>query len=289
LADILGRITLTTAIAEDQIVKLSNIAQSIRFNVIDMVYKAQSGHISPGLGAADIMAALFFGILHLDPQNPEMADRDRFVLSKGHSCPVLYATLALRGYFPVEELKTLRQLGSRLQGHPVAGYLPGIEATTGSLGMGASQAVGMALEGKMLRKDYSVWALLGDGELNEGLIWEAAMGAGKYKLGNLVFIVDRNGLQTDGACEDVMPMDPIDKKFEAFGWKVIKVDGHNIPALLTAMNEAREYKLGPVCIIAKTIKGKGVSFMENTTEWHAKPPNDEQYARAIAEVNGGPL
>jgi transketolase len=274
---------------KEHVAMLTNTAQDIRFNVIDMVYKAQSGHISPGLGAADIMSTLFFDTMHLDPRNPMMADRDRFVLSKGHSCPVLYATLALRGYFPVEELRTLRQLGSRLQGHPVAGYLPGIEATTGSLGMGASQAVGMALEGRMLRKDYNVWALLGDGELNEGLIWEAAMGAAKYKLGNLVFIVDRNGLQTDGACEDVMPMDPVDKKFEAFNWKVIKVDGHNISDLLTAFNEAQAYKLGPVCIIAKTIKGKGVSFMENTTEWHAKPPNDEQYARAIAEVEGGRL
>jgi transketolase len=278
---------LTVSAPNEQVTMLANIAQDIRFNIIDMVYKAQSGHISPGLGAADIMATLFFDTMHLDPRNPMLADRDRFVLSKGHSCPVLYATLALRGYFPVEELKTLRQLGSRLQGHPVVGYLPGIEATTGSLGMGASQAVGMALEGRMLRKDYNVWALLGDGELNEGLIWEAAMGAAKYKLGNLVFIVDRNGLQTDGACESVMPMDPIDKKFEAFNWKVIKVDGHNIPDLLTAFHAAQEYRLGPVCIIAKTIKGKGVSFMENTTEWHAKPPNDEQYARAITEVDGG--
>lgn len=280
---------MTTAILEEQTVKLKNIAQDIRFNVIDMVYKAQSGHISPGLGAADIMATLFFETMNIDPLNPEMPDRDRFVLSKGHSCPVLYATLALRGYFPVEELKTLRQMGSRLQGHPVAGYLPGIEATTGSLGMGASQALGMALEARMLHKAYNVWALLGDGELNEGLIWEAAMGAAKYKLGNLVFIVDRNGLQTDGNCEDVMPMDPIDKKFEAFNWKVIKVDGHSIPDLLAAIHEAQEYRSGPVCIIAKTTKGKGVTFMENTTEWHAKPPNDEQYARAVAEVDGGRL
>jgi transketolase len=280
---------LTTAILEEQTVKLTNIAQDIRFNVVDMVYKAQSGHISPGLGAADIMATLFFETMHLDPRHPEMPDRDRFVLSKGHSCPVLYATLALRGYFPVEELKTLRQLGSRLQGHPVAGYLPGIEATTGSLGMGASQSIGMALEARMLRKTYNIWALLGDGELNEGLIWEAAMSAAKYKLGNLVFIVDRNGLQTDGNAEDVMPMEPIDKKFEAFNWKVIKVDGHSIPNLQAAFREAQDYKLGPVCIIAKTIKGKGVSFMENTTEWHAKPPNDEQYADAVAQLDRGRL
>jgi transketolase len=278
---------MATAIMEERAIRLAAVAQDIRFNVIDMVFKAQSGHISPGLGVADIMATLFFATMHLNPEHPEMEDRDRFVLSKGHSCPVLYATLALRGYFPVDELKTLRQMGSRLQGHPVAGYLPGIEATTGSLGMGASQAVGMALEARMLHKDYNVWALLGDGELNEGLIWEAAMAAAKYKLGNLVFIVDRNGLQTDGTCESVMPMDPIDKKFEAFNWKVIQGDGHDIPALLNAVQEAQEHRSGPVCIVAMTTKGKGVSFMENTTEWHAKPPNDEQCARAIAEVTGG--
>jgi transketolase len=276
-----------TGITEELMDKLSAAAQDIRFHVIDMVYTAQSGHISPGLGVADIMATLFFEVMHLDPQDPSMPDRDRFVLSKGHSCPVLYATLALRGYFPIEELKTLRQMGSRLQGHPVAGYLPGIEATTGSLGMGASQAVGMALEGRMLRKGFKVWALLGDGELNEGLIWEAAMAAAKFKLNNLIFIVDRNGLQTDGSCETVMPMEPIDKKFEAFNWKVFKVDGHDFPALLETFHQATEHRDGPVCVIAKTIKGKGVRFMENTTEWHAKPPSDEEYARAVAEVRGG--
>ena len=287
VARIHREVFVTAEIAEERVAALASHAQNIRFNVIDMVYKAQSGHISPGLGAADIMATLFFDTMHLDPQHPDMPDRDRFVLSKGHSCPVLYATLALRGYFPVEELRTLRQMGSRLQGHPVAGYLPGIEATTGSLGMGASQAVGMALEARMMKKNYNIWALLGDGETNEGLIWEAAMGAAKYQLGNLVFIVDRNGLQTDGTCDSVMPMEPLDKKFEAFNWKVIKVDGHSIPDLLDAVREAQDYKLGPVCIIAKTVKGKGVSFMENTTEWHAKAPSDEQYARAVAEVRGG--
>jgi transketolase len=277
-------VSLATAVSEKRAVELGAIAQEIRFQIVDMVHHAQSGHISPGLGAADIMATLFFQTMHIDPRDPAMKDRDRFVLSKGHSCPVLYATLALRGYFPMEELKTLRQMGTRLQGHPVAGTVPGIEATTGSLGMGASQAVGMALEGRMLHKDYNIWALLGDGEINEGLIWEAAMAAAKYKLGNLVFIVDRNGLQTDGACEDVMPTEPIDKKFEAFNWKVMKVDGHNIPEILTTLQAAREYRNGPVCVIAKTIKGRGVSFMENTTEWHAKAPNDEQYARAVAEL-----
>ena len=267
--------------------ELDAIAGDLRFHVVDMVHEAQSGHISPGLGAADIMTALFFETMRIDPKNPDMADRDRFVLSKGHSCPVLYAVLALRGYFPIEELKTLRRLGSRLQGHPVIGTVPGVDATSGSLGLGASQAVGMALEGRMQGQSYTVWALLGDGEIDEGVVWEASAAAAKYKLGNLVFIVDRNGLQTDGPCESVMPMEPIDKKFEAFNWKVLKMDGHDMADILTTLQAARDYHSGPVCVIARTVKGKGVSFMENTSEWHAKAPNDEQYARAVAELRGG--
>lgn len=278
---------MATIVSEKRAAELEAIAREVRSHIIDMVYRAQSGHISPGLGAADIVTSLFFEILRIDPRNPAWSDRDRFVLSMGHSCPVLYAALALRGYFPVEELKTLRQMGTRLQGHPVTGTVPGIEATSGSLGMGACQAVGMALEGRMLGKDYGIWALLGDGELDEGVIWETSASAAKYKLGNLVFIVDRNGLQTDGPCETVMPMEPIDKKFEAFNWKVMKMDGHNIPEILTTLPAAREYRTGPVCVIAKTTKGKGVRFMENTPEWHAKAPNDEQYARAIAELREG--
>ena len=268
-------------------VELDAIARDLRFHVVDMVHEAQSGHISPGLGAADIMTALFFETMRIDPKNPDLADRDRFVLSKGHSCPVLYAVLALRGYFPIEELKTLRRLGSRLQGHPVIGTVPGVDATSGSLGLGASQAVGMALEGRMQGQSYTVWALLGDGELDEGVVWEASAAAAKYKLGNLVFIVDRNGLQTDGPCESVMPMEPIDRKFEAFNWKVLKMDGHDMADILTTLQAARDYHSGPVCVIARTVKGKGVSFMENTSEWHAKAPNDEQYARAVAELRGG--
>jgi len=273
--------------AEERTEELRGVAREIRFQIVDMVHEAQSGHISPGFSAADIMAALYFELMRIDPKNPSAPERDRFVLSKGHSCPVLYATLALRGYFPVEELKTLRRLGTRLQGHPVAGYLPGIDATTGSLGMGASQALGIALEARLMRKEYDVWALLGDGELNEGIIWEAAAAAAKYKLGNLVFIVDRNGLQTDGSCEIVMPMEPIDKKFEAFNWHVLKMDGHNMPEILSTLGAAREFRTGPVCVIAKTTKGKGVSFMENSLEWHSKSPNDEQYAKAVAELRGG--
>jgi transketolase len=277
-------VSLTTAISDQRAVELAAVAKEIRFHVIDMVYKAQSGHISPGLGSADIMASLFFEVLRIDPRNSKWEDRDRFVLSKGHSCPVLYASLALRGFFPVQELDTLRKLGSRLQGHPIPGYLPGIECATGSLGMGASQAVGMALEGRMLHKKYNIWALLGDGETNEGLIWEASMAAAKFKLGNLVFIVDRNNLQTDGSCDSVMPTEPLDKKFEAFNWKVMKIDGHNIKEIVAALITAREYRDGPVCIIAKTTKGKGVRFMENTTEWHAKSPNKEQYEQALVEL-----
>jgi transketolase len=273
--------------AEERTEELRGVAREIRFQIVDMVHEAQSGHISPGFSAADIMAALYFELMRIDPKNPSAPERDRFVLSKGHSCPVLYATLALRGYFPVEELKTLRRLGTRLQGHPVAGYLPGIDATTGSLGMGASQALGIALEARLMGKPYDVWALLGDGELNEGIIWEAAAAAAKYHLGNLVFIVDRNGLQTDGSCETVMPMEPIDKKFEAFNWHVLKMDGHNMPEILSTLRAAREFRNGPVCVIAKTTKGKGVSFMENSLEWHSKSPNDEQYAKAVAELRGG--
>lgn len=273
-----------SALPPERAAELAGLAHLVRFHIIDMVYKAQSGHISPGLGSADIMATLFFHTMRIDPRNPSWAERDRFVLSKGHACPVLYAVLALRGFFPIEELDTLRKLGSRLQGHPVAGTVPGIEVTTGSLGMGACQAVGMALEGRMLHQDYTVWALLGDGEVDEGAIWEASAAAAKYRLGNLVFIVDRNGLQTDGACEAVMPMEPIDRKFEAFNWKVLHMDGHDIPEIATTLELARQHRDGPVCIIAKTTKGKGVRFMENTTEWHAKAPDSEQYARAVAEL-----
>jgi len=272
---------------ERRAVELQAIAREVRFHIVDMIHEAQSGHPGPALSATDIMTALYFEVLRIDPGNPAMEDRDRFVLSKGHSCPVLYAVLALRGFFPVEELKTLRRMGTRLQGHPVAGMLPGVEATTGSLGMGACQAVGMALEGRMLRKDYNVWALLGDGELNEGAIWETAATAAKYKLGNPVFIVDRNGLQSDGPCEVVMPMEPIDAKFKAFNWKVMMTDGHDLREILETFEAAKKFRDGPVCVIAKTVKGKGVSFMENTLEWHAKAPNDEYYARAVSELRGG--
>jgi transketolase len=278
---------LDATMTDKRTVELQAIAREVRLHIVGMIHQAQSGHPGPALSAADILTALYFEVMRIDPQNPHSEDRDRFVLSKGHSCPVLYAVLALRGYFPVEELKTLRKIGTRLQGHPVAGSLPGVEVTTGSLGIGACQAVGMALEGRMLVKDYKIWALLGDGELDEGSIWEAAAAAAKYRLGNLVFIVDRNGLQSDGPCESIMPMEPIDAKFKAFNWKVLKMDGHDMKDIVEILQAAKEFRDGPVCIIAKTVKGKGVSYMENNLDWHARAPNDEQYARAVNDLRGG--
>jgi transketolase len=278
---------LDATISKKRVVELQDIARDVRLHIVGMIHEAQSGHPGPALSATDILTALYFEVMRIDPKNPAMEDRDRFVLSKGHSCPVLYAALALRGYFPVEELKTLRKIGTRLQGHPVAGALPGVEVTTGSLGIGACQAVGIALEGRMLGKDYQIWALLGDGELDEGSIWEAAAAAAKYKLGNLVFIVDRNGLQSDGPCDSIMPMEPLDAKFEAFNWKVMKMDGHDLTNIVETLQAAKEFRDGPVCIIAKTVKGKGVSYMENNLDWHARAPNAEEYARAISDLRGG--
>jgi transketolase len=278
---------LDATISKKRVVELQAIARDVRLHIVGMIHEAQSGHPGPALSATDILTALYFEVMRIDPKNPAMEDRDRFVLSKGHSCPVLYAALALRGYFPVEELKTLRKIGTRLQGHPVAGALPGVEVTTGSLGIGACQAVGIALEGRMLGKDYQIWALLGDGELDEGSIWEAAAAAAKYKLGNLVFIVDRNGLQSDGPCDSIMPMEPLDAKFEAFNWKVMKMDGHDLTNIVETLQAAKEFRDGPVCIIAKTVKGKGVSYMENNLDWHARAPNAEEYARAISDLRGG--
>jgi transketolase len=277
---------LDTAVLEQKAVRLEAAARQVRLRILEAVHAGQSGHPGASLCAADILTALYFEVMRVDPANPTLPDRDRFVLSKGHSAPVQYAALAVRGYYPVEEVKTLRQMGTRLQGHPVAGYLPGIEATTGSLGMGACQAVGMALEARMVGASYNIWALLGDGELDEGAIWETAATAAKYKLGNLVFIIDNNGLQSDGPCQTVMPMEPIDAKFEAFNWTVMKTSGHDMKQLLETLLAARDYRDGPVCVIAKTVKGQGVSFMENNPEWHAKAPNDEEFARAAAGVLG---
>lgn len=272
---------------KERITALQSHARDIRRHIVSMVHTAQSGHCGGSLSAADIVAALYFDIMRLDPANPRLPDRDRFVLSKGHACPVLYAALALRGYFPVAELGTLRKNSSRLQGHPVAPYLPGIEATSGSLGMGFAQAIGMALEAKMTGATYTVYSMLGDGELDEGLVWEAASSAAKFKLDNLVAIIDRNNLQNDGKADDIMPMEPIDKKFEAFNWRVVTIDGHDMAAILEALESERNRDGTPLCIIARTIKGKGVSFMEDKREWHGKPPSDTEHSQACAEIEGG--
>jgi len=273
----------------ERINALEEIARKMRFHIVDMVYKAQSGHCGGSLSAADIVTALYFEIMNIDPSNPKWPLRDRFVLSKGHACPVQYAALAMRGFFPVEELGTLRKLHSRLQGHPVAGKLPGIEVTSGSLGVGFCEAVGLALEARLEKSSWHVWALLGDGELNEGAIWEAAQAASKFSLDNLTAIVDRNGLQNDGFCDDVMPMDSISDKFRAFGWETLEIDGHDMAQILEALVKAKTMHGKPCCIIAKTIKGKGVSFMENKRDWHGKPPNEDQYRQAVCELQGETL
>lgn len=270
--------------------RLKSISATLRRHVVEMVHTAQSGHCGGSLSAADVVAALYFDLMKVDPENPRWLDRDRFILSKGHACPIWYSALAVRGFFPVEELSTLRKNNSRLQGHPVSTYLPGIDATAGSLGIGFAQAVGMALEGKMLGKPYHVYAILGDGELNEGIVWEASMAAAKFKLDNLIAIVDRNNLQNDGTSDEVMPLDPIDAKFRAFNWDVMTMDGHDMNDILLTLSKAATTGNGkPICIIAKTVKGKGVSFMENKREWHGKPPSDEQKNLACAELEGGCL
>ncbi|TFG83897.1 MAG: transketolase [Spirochaetales bacterium] len=280
--------TASTHVSSDERIRsLEGHARDIRRAIVSMVHTAQSGHCGGSLSAADVVSALYFDLMNIDPSKPRMPGRDRFVLSKGHACPVLYAALALRGYFPVEELSTLRKNSSRLQGHPVSTYLPGVDATAGSLGLGFAQAVGMALEGRMLKADYHVYALLGDGELNEGVVWEAASTAAKFGLEKLVAIVDRNNLQNDGKADDIMPMEPIDKKFEAFNWRVLTMDGHDMAEVLATLEASNEPTGRPTCIIARTVKGKGVSFMENKREWHGKAPSDDEYSMACKDLEGG--
>ena len=264
--------------------RLKKIATEIRLDVIEEVHSAKSGHPGGSLSIADIMTYLYFEELNIDPKNPEMADRDRFVLSKGHTAPVLYAALAERGFFPKEELKKLRQVDSFLQGHPDMKITPGVDMTTGSLGLGISAACGMALAAKLDGKSYRTYAVLGDGETEEGQVWEAAMFASHYKLDNLCILVDLNGLQIDGPITEVMNPMPHDKKFEAFGFHVITIDGHDFEQIEKAYAEAKTVKGKPTAIIAKTAKGKGVSFMENKVEWHGSAPNDEQYEMAVAEL-----
>lgn len=265
--------------------ELMKTANEVRKGIVTAVHSAKSGHPGGSLSAADIYTYLYFEEMNIDPKDPKKADRDRFVLSKGHTAPGLYATLANRGYFPVEDLKTLRHIGSYLQGHPDMKHIPGVDMSSGSLGQGISAAVGMALAGKMDNADYRVYTLLGDGEIQEGQVWEASMFAGHRKLDNLVVIVDNNGLQIDGKIEDVCSPYPIDKKFEAFNFHVINVeDGNDFDQLAAAFKEAKETKGMPTAIIMKTVKGKGVSYMENNAGWHGKAPNDEEYAIAMADL-----
>ena len=264
--------------------ELKETAVEIRKGIVTAVHSAASGHPGGSLSAADIFTYLYFEEMNIDPKDPKKEDRDRLVLSKGHVAPGLYATLAQRGYFPKEDLKTLRHTGSYLQGHPDMKHIPGVDMSSGSLGQGLSAAVGMALAGNMKKKDYRVYAVTGDGEIQEGQIWEAAMFAGARKLDNLVVIVDNNNLQIDGAVSDVCSPYPIDKKFEAFNFHVINIDGNDFDEIRAALKEARETKGMPTAIIAKTIKGKGVSFMENQAGWHGKAPNDEEYRIAMDEL-----
>ena len=264
---------------------LARVAYKIRKNAVTAVYSAASGHPGGSLSIADIMSVLYFDEMNIDPKNPKNPDRDRFVLSKGHCTPALYGTLAERGFFPVEDLKTFRQIDSVLQGHPDMKHIPGVDMSTGSLGLGISAACGMALAGKIDKKDYRVYSVLGDGEIEEGQVWEAAMYAAHYKLDNLCAFIDSNGLQIDGPTKDVMNSDPIDEKFKAFGWNVIVIDAHDIQAIKDALAKAKTVKGQPTAIVAKSVKGKGVSFMENNVSWHGSAPNQEQYEQAISELD----
>ena len=264
--------------------ELMKMANEVRKGAITAVHSAKSGHPGGSLSAADIYTYLYFEEMNVDPKDPKKADRDRFVLSKGHTAPGYYATLANKGFFPVEDLTTLRKVGSYLQGHPDMKHIPGVDMSSGSLGQGISAAVGMAISAKLNDASYRVYTLLGDGEIQEGQVWEAAMLAGHRKLDNLVVIVDNNNLQIDGTVEEVNSPYPIDKKFEAFNFHVINIDGHDFDAIDAAFKEARKIKGQPTAIIAKTVKGKGVSFMENQVSWHGSAPNDEQYAVAMADL-----
>ena len=270
---------------EEKIRQLEINACKARMGVIEGTFNAKSGHPGGSLSAVDILTCLYFSQMQVDPLNPKDPDRDRLVLSKGHAAPALYAVLALRGYFPFDELKTLRKSDARLQGHPSMRMLPGLDMSTGSLGQGISAAVGMALAGKLDRKDYRVYTILGDGECEEGQVWEASMFAAHKKLDNLVAFVDFNNLQIDGTLDEVNAPTPLPEKFAAFGWDVIEIDGNSIPEILNALDRVTEDGK-PTAIIAKTIKGKGVSYMENACGWHGKAPNKDEYDTAMAELNG---
>ena len=272
--------------------KISNIdelkqkAIEVRKGIIEAVYRGKSGHPGGSLSIADILTVLYFNQMNIDEKNPKWEDRDRLILSKGHCSPALYSCLANRGFFDAQKLKTFRNIDSNLQGHPDINKVPGVDMTSGSLGQGLSVANGMAIAGKMNNKDYRVYCVVGDGEIEEGQIWEAAMTSNKYKLDNLCLIVDNNNLQIDGTIEEVMSSYPIDEKFKSFGFQIINVDGHNIQEIIDAFEVAKNVKGKPTCIIAKTIKGKGISFMENQVGWHGKAPNDDEYKIAMEELGG---
>lgn len=269
----------------DQKIKyLEEIANRIREMTVEMLLEAGSGHSAGSLGMADIFTALYFHALNHNPKKPEWPDRDRLILSNGHICPVRYAAMAYAGYFPIAELKTLRKINSRLQGHPHRTSLPGVETTSGPLGSGLSQAIGIALAARLDHKKYQVYCVMSDGEHQEGNLWEAVMFAGKYKLNNLTGIIDRNNIQIDGMTEQIIPLEPLREKYESFNWHVLEIDGHNIRDFIDAVNEAKAIYEKPTVIIAHTIPGKGVSFMENDYQWHGKPPNKEEARRALAEL-----
>ena len=273
---------------QEKVLRLEAQAKEVRKEILTMIHAAQSGHPGGSLSAADMMTALYFDELNIDPQNPKWEDRDRFVLSKGHVCPVLYTCLALKGYFPKEVLATLRKEGSILQGHPNMKRCPGVDISTGSLGQGLSVAVGMALAAKRDNKSYRVFSMVGDGESDEGQIWEAVETAAKYELDNLVIFLDRNRLQNDGTCAEVMPNGDLVAKFAAFGCQTWEIDGHNMGEILDALEAVRTDQSGkPKCIVAHTVKGKGVSFMENVVQWHGMAPNDEQYVQAMKDIEEG--
>ena len=263
---------------------LEVVAAKGRLLGLDMVYDCASGHLGGSFSAMDALTVLYFDAMNVDPQNPANPDRDRFVLSKGHCTPALYPILAQRGFFPEEDLKLFRSIDGHMSGHAEMNHVKGVDMSTGSLGQGISAAVGMALAGKMDKKDYRVYSILGDGEIEEGQVWEAFMAAAKYNLDNLCAVIDVNGLQIDGKTADVMPTEPLDKKMEAFGWNVISVDGHDLAALSAAFEQAKTVSGKPTVLLAKTVKGKGVSFMENDAGWHGKAPNAEQYEKARAEL-----
>ncbi|WP_342366624.1 transketolase [Clostridium aminobutyricum] len=266
--------------------ELEQMANNIRIDIIRAVHAAGSGHPGGSLSATDIVTALYFREMNIDPENPKMGQRDKFILSKGHAGPVLYSALAEKGFFPKEDLLTFRKLGSKLQGHPDMKKVPGVEMSTGSLGQGFSVAVGMALANRLDESEGRIYVLLGDGELQEGIVWEATMAAAHYGLDNLTAIVDWNGLQIDGKNDDVITVSPVDEKFKSFGWNVICIDGHNFEEIISAFNKARNFSGKPTVIIAKTIKGKGVSFMEDIAGWHGKAPSDEEAKNAVKELGG---